>query len=171
VGADPARVRFSWPGEARAATPDEDAALAEPVHQPLQSVREDTSSDLAQLRGSIDELRGEVASLRLAVLEGPTLGRVTADVAALRADMADVIGRLAGGKSTGSGASLASLAPLVEEVAALRGDLTSLVPVADELSRLREEVAGLRRRIPLRVPEASQAPFPPAEPVQSRWKR
>ena len=171
MGADPARVRFSWPGEASGSTLGEDAPLAEPAHQPLQPVREDSSADLAQLRGSIEELRGEVASLRLAVLEGPTLGRVTADIAALRADMADVVGRLAGGKSGVSGASLASLVPLVEELAALRGDLASLVPVADELSRLREEVAGLRRRIPLRVPEASQAPFPPAEPVQSRWKR
>lgn len=156
--------------------------LADRVLHRLQVVREDIDADLAdlrsevtalreavedvgnrvqlrQLRSSIDELRSDVAGLRRAVLEWPELERVSADITALRADMADIVRRLAdSAQLSGSAAPPASLVPLVEEIAALRGDFSSLEPVADELAGLRGEVAALRRRIALRVGEGSEAP-------------
>lgn len=156
--------------------------LADRVLHRLQVVREDLDADLAdlrsevtslreavedvgnrvqlrQLRSAIDELRSDVAGLRRVVLEWPELERVSADITALRADMADIIRRLAdSAQLSGPAAPLGSLAPLVEEIAALRGDLPSLEPVADELAGLRGEVAALRRRIALRVGEGSDTP-------------
>ncbi len=132
--------------------------LGDRVLERMRSLREDVDADLAavrselaslrqavddvgdrvqlrQLRATIDELRGDVSGLRRAVLEWPELEQVSGDVAGLRSDMSTLLEASRGGvPPSGEGLHLGALAPLVEEVAALRG-----------------EVAALRRRIALRV--------------------
>jgi hypothetical protein len=123
----------------RALREDVDADLAA-VRSELASLRQavDDVGDrvqLRQLRATIDELRGDVSGLRRAVLEWPELEQVSGDVAGLRSDMSTLLDASRSGVApSGEGLQLGALAPLVEEVAALRG-----------------EVASLRRRIALRA--------------------
>jgi hypothetical protein len=137
--------------------------LGDRVLERMRSLREDVDADLAavrselaslrqavddvgdrvqlrQLRATIDELRGDVSGLRRAVLEWPELEQVSGDVAGLRSDMSALLEASRNGvpAPSGEGLQLGALAPLVEEVAALRG-----------------EVAALRRRIALRVDGAA----------------
>lgn len=184
--------------------------LADRILHRLRSVHDDLGADLAevrteltalrqtvedlgervqlrQLRAAVDELRSDVTGLRRVVLEWPELERVSADIAALRADMTDVVAKLSDLEAGGPGSAprVGTLAPLVEEIAALREEMPSLDGVLDELAEvkaavarrparataglsdelveelasLREEVASLRRRIPLRAAPPS-APRP-----------
>lgn len=71
---------------------------------------------LRQLRAAVDELRGDVTGLRRAVLEWPELEQVSSDIVGLRGDMSALV------ESSGA----AALAPLVEEVALLRTEMTAL---------------------------------------------
>lgn len=82
--------------------------------------------ELRKLRATIDELRGDISGLRRAVLEWPELEQVSSDVAALRADLSDM-------------------------AKPVSRDLTTLAPMLEEIAALREEFVSLRRRIALRV--------------------
>ncbi|MGK2947040.1 MAG: hypothetical protein ACSLFP_00570 [Acidimicrobiales bacterium] len=176
--------------------------LADRILHRLRSVHDDLGADLAevrteltalrqtvedlgervqlrQLRSAVDELRSDVTGLRRVVLEWPELERVSSDIAALRADMTDVVGKLDdfGTAAPGATPRLGTLAPLMEEITALREEMPSLDAVLDELAEvkaavarrpsrtadgmsrevveelaaLRTEVAALRRRISLRA--------------------
>jgi hypothetical protein len=93
-------------GELRA----ELVALREAVHALGEQLQ------LRQLRAAVDELRGDVTGLRRAVLEWPELEQVSSDIVGLRSDMSSLV------ESSGATA----LAPLVEEVALLRAEMTAL---------------------------------------------
>jgi len=120
--------------------------------------------EMRQLRAAIDELRSDVVGLRRAVLEWPELERVSADITSLRADMTDLLAQgppAAGDTGTPPKLQLQQLAPLMEEISAIRGALESRPvgggsggsdEVVEELAGLRSEVKALRRRITLRAP-------------------
>jgi chromosome segregation ATPase len=163
--------------------------LADRLAQRLRSVQDDLDADLLdvrteisalrqavedvgdrvemrQLRAAIDELRSDVVGLRRAVLEWPELERVSAEITALRADMTELLAQ----RSTPDASSgpapklqLQQLAPLMEEISAIRGALESRPAVRsrgagasdevlEELAGLRNEMKALRRRITLRAP-------------------
>lgn len=100
---------------------------------------------LRQLRGAIDELRGDVAGLRRAVLEWPELGQVSNDIAGLRADMSDLLAR-----------PEPAPAPPPPDPSA------DLAAVAAQLGALRDDVAQLRSGFDA---VASTPPAAPADPV------
>ena len=164
---------------------DVDAGLAE-VRSDVAALRQTVDDlgdrmQLRQLKASVDELRSDVAGLRRAVLEWPELERVSGDITSLRADMSEITAQLTTLGERPSPPPLASLAPLVEELAALRAELSaaqtsdavveelaalraelrSLAPasspdllgdaVLDELAEVRAELVSLRRRISLRA--------------------
>ena len=120
--------------------------------------------EMRQLRAAIDELRSDVVGLRRAVLEWPELERVSADITALRADMTELLAQgppPTGGAAAPAKLQLQQLAPLMEEISAIRGALESRPAgggssasdeVLEELAGLRSEVKALRRRITLRAP-------------------
>jgi hypothetical protein len=120
-------------------------ALREDVDADLSAVRSELASlrqavddvgdrvQLRQLRATIDELRADVAGLRRAVLEWPELEQVSSDIGGLRGDMSTILEVLRTGGAPPA-VDLPALAPLVEEVASLRS-----------------EVSALRRRIALRA--------------------
>jgi hypothetical protein len=163
--------------------------LADRLAQRLRSVQDDLDADLLdvrteisalrqavedvgdrvemrQLRAAIDELRSDVVGLRRAVLEWPELERVSADITALRADMTELLAqRPSAAPATGPAPKLQlqQLAPLMEEISAIRGALGSRPAggsrdggasdeVLEELAGLRTEMKALRRRITLRAP-------------------
>ncbi len=152
----------------RALREDVDADLAA-VRSELAGLRQavDDVGDrvqLRQLRATIDELRGDVTGLRRAVLEWPELEQVSSDVAGLRSDMSALLEASRDAAAPDEGVSLGALAPLVEEVAALRGELASLrrrialrvegtAPVGDaQLELLADQVA---ERMAVRPPKAA----------------
>ena len=112
-------------------------ALREDIDADLTSVRSELATlrqavddvgdrvQLRQLRATIDELRGDVSGLRRAVIEWPELEQVSSDIAGLRSDMSAVL-EAARSSAPGESLSLAALAPLVEEIAELRGEVTAL---------------------------------------------
>ena len=102
---------------------------------------------LRQLRASLDELRGEVISLRRVVVEWPELDQLTTEVAALRSQLID----------QQEETPTVSMADVLSEVrtalagaSAARTPVGALAPIVEELGALRGEVAALRRRISLR---------------------
>lgn len=138
-------------------------ALREDIDADLTAVRSELASlrqavddvgdrvQLRQLRATLDELRSDVTGLRRAVIEWPELEQVSSDIAGLRSDMTDVVQAVRGADAA---PSIAALGPLVEELAELRGEVTSLrrritlrgegsAPVLDEaqLARLADQVA------------------------------
>jgi hypothetical protein len=139
-------------------------ALREDIDADLSAVRSELASlrqavddvgdrvQLRQLRATLDELRSDVTGLRRAVIEWPELEQVSSDIAGLRSDMTEVIQAVRGGDPAAP--SIAALGPLVEELAELRGEVTSLrrritlrggssAPPLDEeqLARLADQVA------------------------------
>jgi len=149
--------------------------LADRVLERLRALRVDLDSDLAeirsematlrqavddvgdrvqlrQLRSSIDELRGDVSGLRRSVLEWPELERVSSDVAALRADVTNLLAGRTPARAAGPAdpAAVASLHEVVDDLRAAVDSLSTVESMADALTELREEVASLRRRITLR---------------------
>ncbi len=141
-------------------------ALREDLDADLSAVRSELASlrqavddvgdrvQLRQLRATLDELRSDVTGLRRAVIEWPELEQVSSDIAGLRSDMTEVVQAIGGGSRDATTPSLAALGPLVEELAELRGEVTSLrrritlrgegsTPVLDEnqLARLADQVA------------------------------
>ena len=139
-------------------------ALREDIDADLSAVRSELASlrqavddvgdrvQLRQLRATLDELRSDVTGLRRAVIEWPELEQVSSDIAGLRSDMTEVIQAVRAGDPAAP--SIAALGPLVEELAELRGEVTSLrrritlrggasAPVLDEdqLARLADQVA------------------------------
>ena len=164
--------------------------LADRLAQRLRSVQDDLDADLLdvraeisalrqavedvgdrvemrQLRAAIDELRTDVVGLRRAVLEWPELERVSAEITALRADMSELLAQRSTSDASSSGPApklqLQQLAPLMEEISAIRGALESRPAVRsrgagasdevlEELAGLRNEMKALRRRITLRAP-------------------
>lgn len=106
--------------------------------------------EMRQMKAATEELRGDVNGLRRAVLEWPELEQVSSDVAGLRADLAmllerkdpaevlgqidtaELVGReelaelLARKPDTDDRPTVAALAPLVEEVAAVRSELATV---------------------------------------------
>lgn len=139
-------------------------ALREDIDADLSAVRSELASlrqavddvgdrvQLRQLRATLDELRSDVTGLRRAVIEWPELEQVSSDIAGLRSDMTEVVQAVRGADAAAP--SIAALGPLVEELAELRGEVTSLrrritlrgegsAPVLDEgqLARLADQVA------------------------------
>jgi hypothetical protein len=113
-------------------------ALREDVDADLTAVRSELATlrqavddvgdrvQLRQLRATIDELRGDVSGLRRAVIEWPELEQVSSDISGLRSDMSNVLAATHASDSSDSALSFAALAPLVEEIAQLRGEVMSL---------------------------------------------
>lgn len=81
---------------------------------------------LRQLRASLEELRGEVISLRRVVLEWPDLERLTTEVGALRSQLVDLAAVSPASSRATVEITSEAVAPLAEEVAALRTELVSL---------------------------------------------
>lgn len=129
---------------------------------------------LRQLRASVDELRGDVAGLRRAVLEWPELAQVSSELAGLRADVSDLLGRPA---PEPPAAPLELPAELSSQLAALRAEVAALarrpeprpapaeVPAAvlDALAALRQDQARLHDAL-AQVAGAVSAPPPPPPP-------
>jgi hypothetical protein len=143
-------VRLHWPGAAEGR--ERPIELDEEPAQPDAAVDADepaspgavgdrlTDAVLARLGAleqevavAIDELRGDVASLREVVLGWPELEQVGADLAGLRAEVSDL---------------------LESRKAFTNGDSPGLASVRTEVEALREEMVSLRRRISLRATAA-----------------
>ena len=106
---------------------------------------------LRQLRASLDELRSEMISLRRAVVESPELGQLSAEVTALRSHLIDV--QQSPAPAPTDPLLMDAIADVHATVTALgnvRTPVAALAPIVEELAALRDEVASLRRRISLR---------------------
>jgi hypothetical protein len=154
--------------------------LADRLLERLRSLRQDVDADLAavrselgslrqavedvgdrvqmrQLRAAVDELRGDVSSLRRAVLEWPELEQVSADVAAMRSDLSFLF-ETNDGSGPGQGPTellgelQAVVARLSEEAAqrASAADPQTITPLLAELGGLREELTAVRKRVGVR---------------------
>ena len=141
-------VRLHWPGAAEGREPV--AELVEEPAEPAPTLDRDddpastegagdrlTNVVLARLgaleeevAAAIDELRGDLASLREVVLGWPELEQVGADLAGLRTEVSDL---------------------LESRKAFTNGDSPGLASVRTEVEALREEMVSLRRRISLRA--------------------
>jgi hypothetical protein len=155
--------------------------LADRLLERLRSLRQDVDADLAavrselgslrqavedvgdrvqlrQLRSTVDELRGDVSSLRRAVLEWPELEQVSADVAAVRSDLAFLF-ETSGNEGPGQAPSellgeLQRVVASLGEEAARRSDVDdmgALGPLVEEVASMRGELASLRKRLVLRT--------------------
>jgi hypothetical protein len=141
---------------------DVDADLAA-VRSELASLRqavEDVGDrvQLRQLRATVDELRGDVTGLRRAVLEWPELEQVSADVAAMRSDLSFLF-ETSDGSGPGQGPTelltelQAVVARLSEEAArqqAVPDGGAALAPVLEEVAALRTELTTIRKRMGVR---------------------
>ena len=129
----------------RALREDIDADLAE-MRSELVTLRqavEDVGDrvQLRQLRSTVDDLRSDVAGLRRAVLEWPELERVSSDLAALRSDVGELLGRMiASEPDEGSSSQLDGILSTLRE----RPSLPTLAPVLEELAALRTEMSEVR---------------------------
>jgi hypothetical protein len=127
------------PDDVPAATPagDDRGELALVRHElaDLRHAVDDLADrvQMRQLRASMEELRSEVISLRRVVLEWPDLEQLTTEVGALRSQLVD----LAAGPPSSTRATVDVTADAV-------------APLAEELAALRAELVSLRRRIALR---------------------
>jgi len=114
---------------------------------------------LRQLRTTLDELRADVTGLRRAVLEWPELEQITTDIAAVRSDLAFLYETGVGG-GEGMQAPSELLAELQAVVAHLgersldpaldQPQLAVLAPLVEEVASVRSELTSIRRRIVLR---------------------
>lgn len=141
---------------------DVDADLAA-VRSELGSLRqavEDVGDrvQMRQLRASVDELRSDVAGLRRAVLEWPELEQVSADIAAVRSDLSFLF-ETSDGSGPGQGPTellselQAVVARLAEEAArqqAVPDGGAALAPLLDEVAALRTELTTIRKRMGVR---------------------
>lgn len=141
---------------------DVDADLAS-VRAEIQGLRQavDEASDrapLRQLKTGLDELRQDVLALRRAVLEWPALEQVANDVAAIRGDLAFLF------ETTQDGSPAAAPNELLGELRAVVGNLadevtrladgarvSGLGPVVEEIGAMRDELSTIRRRLVLRA--------------------
>jgi hypothetical protein len=142
---------------------DVDADLAS-VRSELQSLRqavEDVGDrvQLRQLRATLDELRSDVVGLRRAVLEWPELEQVSADIAAVRGDLSFLFESTADGTAPAAPSELLGelqhvVANLSDEVTRLATDqpqMGALAPLMEEVAGLRGELTQIRRRMVLRA--------------------
>jgi hypothetical protein len=141
---------------------DVDADLAA-VRSELASLRqavEDVGDrvQMRQLRATVDELRGDVSGLRRAVREWPELEHVSADVAAMRSDLSFLF-ETSDGSGPGQGPTelltelQAVVARLSEEAArqqAVPDGGAALAPVLEEVAALRTELTTIRKRMGVR---------------------
>lgn len=154
--------------------------LADRLLERLRSLRQDVDADLAavrselgslrqavedvgdrvqmrQLRAAVDELRGDVSSLRRAVLEWPELEQVSADVAAMRSDLSFLF-EASDGSGPGQGPTellteLQAVVGALSEEAAQRAAATdphNVTPILEEMVALRGELTGIRKRVGVR---------------------
>jgi hypothetical protein len=147
---DPAATRAGRTGEPRWVLGEQnDVALLRQEVADLRHAVDDLADrvQLRQLRASLDELRGEVISLRRVVVEWPELDQLTTEVAALRSQLID----------QQEETPTVSMADVLSEVrtalvaaSSARTPVGALAPIVEELGALRGEVAALRRRISLR---------------------
>jgi hypothetical protein len=141
---------------------DVDADLAS-VRSELAGLRQavDEAGDrapLRQLKASLDEVREDVLALRRAVLEWPALDQVAGDVAAIRGDLAFLFdmtedGEPAAAPSHVLGQLRAVVDNLAEEVTRLaeQAHVGALGPVLEEVASVRSELTSIRRRLVLRA--------------------
>ena len=151
--------------------------LADRLLERLRSLRQDVDADLAavrselgslrqavedvgdrvqmrQLRAAIDELRGDVSTLRRAVLEWPELEQVAADVAAMRSDLSFLF-ETSDGSGPGQAPSellteLQAVVAKLSDEASARGEgaeATGGASLADELAAVRTELTAIRKRV------------------------
>ena len=140
---------------------DVDADLAS-VRSELSGLKQavDEASDrapLRQLKAGLDEVREDVLALRRAVLEWPALEQVAADVAAIRGDLAFLFEQAEDGSPAAAPSQvLAELREVVdrmaEEVQALgeQAKVGGLAPLVEEVGAVRDEMATIRRRLVIR---------------------
>ena len=146
----------------RALRQDVDADLGA-VRAELGSLRqavEDVGDrvQLRQLRTTLDELRGDVAGLRRAVLEWPELEQVSSDIAAVRGDLSFIFEGMSegGGAPQGPSELLSELqqvvADLGDEASRVSGDTgaAALAPLLEEVAAMRGELTSIRKRMVLR---------------------
>jgi hypothetical protein len=81
---------------------------------------------LRQVRASMEELRSEMVSLRRVVLEGPDLEQLTTEVGALRSQLVDLVASSPSSPRAAGEVTADAVAPLAEELAALRAEMVSL---------------------------------------------
>jgi len=138
---------------------DVDADLAS-VRSELASLRqavEDVGDrvQLRQLRATLDELRGDVVGLRRAVLEWPELEQVSSDIAAVRGDLSFLFESTADGAPASAPSELLNVvANLADEVTRLATDqpqVGALAPLLEEVASVRSELTQIRRRMVLRA--------------------
>jgi hypothetical protein len=141
---------------------DVDADLAA-VRSELSSLRQavDDVGDrvqMRQLRQGLDELRSDVSGLRRAVLEWPELEHVANDIASMRSDLTYLFETTQGGGPGQApnellGELRAVVAQLEERAADASLDhpqLAVLAPLVEEVASVRSELTSIRRRMVLR---------------------
>lgn len=141
---------------------DVDADLGA-VRLEVASLRQsiDELSDRTQLRQvqtTADEIRTELAALRRAVLEWPELEQVSNDIASVRGDLAFVFESAGDGPPGGPPSEL--LVELRSTIGALSDEITrfgkelpqadSMAPLLEEVAAVRSELTQVRRRMQLR---------------------
>jgi len=146
----------------RALRQDVDADLGA-VRAELGSLRQavDDVGDrvqLRQLRTTLDEVRADVAGLRRAVLEWPELEQVSSDIAAVRGDLSFIFEGMSegGGSAQGPSELLSELQQVVanlgDEAGRVSGDTSpaALAPLVEEVAAMRSELTSIRKRMVLR---------------------
>ena len=140
---------------------DVDADLAS-VRSELAALRQavDEAGDrgpLRQLKTAVEEVREDVVGLRRAVLEWPALEQVAEDVAAVRGDLAFLFETSEDGSPAAAPSELlGELRGVVQrfsdEVDRLNADpqVGALAPLLEEVASMREELTSVRRRLVLR---------------------
>jgi hypothetical protein len=115
---------------------------------------------LRQVKASLDELRADVTGLRRAVLEWPELEQLAIDISAVRGDLAFLYETGLGG-GDGMQAPSELLGELQAAVSALgerahdpsleNPQLAVLAPLVEEVASVRSELTSIRRRMVLRA--------------------
>jgi hypothetical protein len=142
---------------------DVDADLAS-VRAELAALRQavDEAGDrgpLRQLKTAVEEVREDVVGLRRAVLEWPALEQVAEDVATIRGDLAFLFETAEDGSPAAAPSQLLgelrhvvqNLADEVERITA-QPEVGALAPLLEEVATMRDELTSIRRRIGVRAP-------------------